>query len=384
MPHVVVIGAGIVGAACAFYAAEAGLSVTVVDRAVPAAGTTSRGEGNILVSDKGPGPELDLALLSARLWRELGATRGAEMELEAKGGLVVATSDAGAASLLRFAEAQAGAGVETQVVRGSQLRALEPHLAPELEVGVHYPGDLQVQPVQAATALLRRATEHGAHVLTGVTVQGLERDADGHVAAVATSRGPLPADAVVNATGTWAGEVSRRLGAQVPVLPRRGFVLVTEPLPRLVRHKVYSADYVDNVAASSAGLETSAVVEGTAGGTVLIGASRERVGFDPTLSPDVVAQLARQAVALFPCLADVQLMRVYHGFRPYCPDHLPVLGWDPRVPGLLQAAGHEGAGIGLAPATGALIAELITGRPPSVDVAPFDPARFDDSGEEAS
>lgn len=376
------IGAGIIGAACAFFAAEAGVPVTVVDRAVPAAGTTSRGEGNVLVSDKGPGAELDLALLSARLWRELGATFGAEMELEAKGGLVVATSDAGAASLLRFAEAQAGAGVETQVVRGPELRALEPHLAPQLEVGVHYPGDLQVQPVQAATALLRRAAERGARVLTGVSVHGIERTADGHVAGVATSRGPLPADVVVNATGTWAGEVSRLLDAPVPVLPRRGFVLVTEPLPPLVRHKVYSADYVDNVAASSAGLETSAVVEGTAGGTVLIGASRERVGFDPTLSPGVVAQLARQAVALFPCLADVQLMRVYHGFRPYCPDHLPVLGWDRRVPGLLQAAGHEGAGIGLAPATGALIAELITGRTPSVDVTPFDPARFDDSGEE--
>jgi glycine/D-amino acid oxidase-like deaminating enzyme len=382
VPTVVVVGAGIVGAACAFFAAEAGLSVTVVDRAVPAAGTTSRGEGNVLVSDKGPGPELALAQLSARLWHDLGAGFGAEMELEAKGGLVVATSDAGAASLLRFAEAQAGAGVETQVVRGAQLRALEPHLASGLEVGVHYPGDLQVQPVQAAAALLRRAVERGARVLTGVSVQGLERTADGHVAAVTTSQGPLPADVVVNATGTWAGEVSALFGAPVPVLPRRGFVLVTEPLPRLVRHKVYSADYVDNVAASSAGLETSAVVEGTAGGTVLIGASRERVGFDPTLSPRVVAQLARQAVALFPCLADVQLMRVYHGFRPYCPDHLPVLGWDPRVPGLLQAAGHEGAGIGLAPATGALITELITGRTPSVDVTPFDPARFDDSGEE--
>ncbi len=382
MPNVVVVGAGIIGAACAFFAAEAGLSVTVVDRAVPAAGTTSRGEGNVLVSDKGPGPELDLALLSARLWRELGATFGAEMELEAKGGLVVATSDAGATSLLRFAEAQAGAGVEAQVVRGPELRALEPHLAPELEVGVRYPDDLQVQPVQAATALLRRAAQRGARVLTGVTVQGLERDAGGHVTAVATSAGPVAADVVVNATGTWAGEVSRLLGAPVPVLPRRGFVLVTEPLPRLVRHKVYSADYVDNVAAGSAGLETSAVVEGTAGGTVLIGASRERVGFDPTLAPHVVGQLARQAVALFPCLADVQLMRVYHGFRPYCPDHLPVLGWDQRVPGLLQAAGHEGAGIGLAPATGALITELITGRTPSVDVTAFDPARFDDSGEE--
>jgi glycine/D-amino acid oxidase-like deaminating enzyme len=160
------------------------------------------------------------------------------------------------------------------------------------------------------------------------------------------------------------------------VLPRRGFILVTEPLPRMVRHKVYSADYVAGVAAGGAGLETSVVVEGTKGGTVLVGASRERVGFDPTVSHDVVRTLAAQAVRLFPVLAGVSLMRGYRGFRPYCPDHLPVIGSDPRVPGLFHACGHEGAGIGLAPATGALIADLLAGRTPPVDPAPFAPDRL--------
>ena len=100
-------------------------------------------------------------------------------------------------------------------------------------------------------------------------------------------------------------------------------------------------------------LQTSVVVEGTAAGTVLIGASRERVGFDRTVSLPVIRTLAAQAIGVFPFLADVGLMRSYLGFRPYCPDHLPVIGADPRVPGLIHAAGHEGAGIGLAPATGA-------------------------------
>jgi glycine/D-amino acid oxidase-like deaminating enzyme len=243
---------------------------------------------------------------------------------------------------------------------------------------------MQVQPVQATAALLRQAASLGARTVTGVEVLGLRHVGNGQLSAVDTSDGPVEADVVVNASGTWAGPVSRSFGAPVPVLPRRGFVLVTEPLPRVVRHKVYSADYVANVAASSADLETSAVVEGTAGGTVLIGASRERVGFDSALAPQVLRRLARQAVALFPFLADVHLMRAYHGFRPYCPDHLPVLGWDRRVPGLLQAAGHEGAGIGLAPATGALVSELITGQAPSVDVSAFDPARFDGHLEEES
>jgi glycine/D-amino acid oxidase-like deaminating enzyme len=144
----------------------------------------------------------------------------------------------------------------------------------------------------------------------------------------------------------------------------------------LVRHKVYAADYVADVAAHTAGLRTSTVVEGTRSGAILIGASRERVGFDRTPSLPVLRSLAAGAVALFPVLADVATLRAYTGFRPYCPDHLPVIGRDPRMPGLVHACGHEGAGIGLAPATGALIAELLTGAPSTVDTRPFRPERF--------
>jgi glycine/D-amino acid oxidase-like deaminating enzyme len=164
--------------------------------------------------------------------------------------------------------------------------------------------------------------------------------------------------------------------APVPVLPRRGFILVTEPVPAWIRHKVYTADYVANVASSEEALETSAVVEGTKSGTVLIGASRERTGFDRTLSVPALRRLAAQATALFPVLGGVRLIRAYCGFRPYCPDHLPVIGADPRAEGVLHACGHEGAGIGLAPATGTMIANLLTGAAGPVSPEPFTPARF--------
>jgi glycine/D-amino acid oxidase-like deaminating enzyme len=193
---------------------------------------------------------------------------------------------------------------------------------------------------------------------------------------VRTSAGRFEADAVINAAGTWGGEVAALAGVTLPILPRRGFVLVTQPLPPLIRHKVYSADYVANVASDSADLETSGVIEGTPAGTVLIGASRERVGFDRTLSLPVLQRLAAQAVALFPVLRETSVIRVYCGFRPYCPDHLPVIGEDPRAPGLLHACGHEGAGIGLAAATGHLLAQVLQGVRPEVDLTPFRPERF--------
>ncbi|MGW4834393.1 NAD(P)/FAD-dependent oxidoreductase [Streptomyces globisporus] len=359
---VVVIGAGIVGAACAFHAASAGLGVTVLDRGPVGAGTTSRGEGNILLSDKEPGPELELARLSRDIWDEVGKELGpGEVEFENKGGLVVASTPEGLAALHAFAARQAAAGIHTALV--DHVDEFEPHIAPGLPGGVHYPQDAQVQPVLAAAGLLRAAVRRGARVRTGEAVAAVT-GTDGRVTGVRTADGAvLTADAVVNAAGTWGGEVGRRLGAPVEILPRRGFVLVTEPLPPMIRHKVYSADYVANVASSDEGLEASCVVEGTRAGTILIGASRERVGFDTAMNPAVVALLAAQACRLFPFLRDVHLLRAYRGFRPYCPDHLPVVGPDPRVPGVLHACGHEGAGIGLAPGTGALITAQLLGRP---------------------
>ncbi len=231
--------------------------------------------------------------------------------------------------------------------------------------------------------LLRLARERGATVSTDTTVTGFVRDGD-RVTGVRTSRGTVSAPAVINAAGTWAGEIARLAGVSVPVLPRRGFVLVTEPLPpRTIQHKVYAGEYVANVLSSDQGLQTSPVIEGTDSGTVLIGSSRERVGFDQTVSLRVLAALAVKALALFPMLRSVQVLRSYLGFRPYCPDHLPVIGPDPRAPGLWHASGHEGAGIGLSTGTAKLLIQALTEQPVSLDLMPFAPERFDVVGSDA-
>ncbi|MEU0724682.1 FAD-binding oxidoreductase [Streptomyces sp. NPDC006140] len=376
---VIVIGAGVVGAACALYATRAGLDTVVVDRGPVAGGTTGAGEGNLLVSDKEPGPELDLALLSARLWAELAREGlGKAVEYEAKGGVVVAGGEAARAGLEELADGQRAAGVEAVPVPADRLTDLEPYLAPGLAGGVHYPQDAQVMPALAAAHLLRAS---GARLLTGREVTGVLRGSGGAVRGVRTDQGDLHAPAVVNAAGTWGGEVAARAGVHLPVLPRRGFVLVTEPLPPRVRHKVYAADYVADVASDSAALQTSPVVEGTPAGPVLIGASRERVGFDRSLSLPALRALAAGATRLFPFLAGVRAMRTYAGFRPYLPDHLPAIGPDPRSPGLHHACGHEGAGIGLATGTGHLIAQALTGQAPDLDLGPFRPDRFTEEAE---
>jgi D-hydroxyproline dehydrogenase subunit beta len=375
-----------VGAATAAALAATGRRVVVVDRRGPLGGTTAAGEGNILVSDKLPGPELTLALRSVALWRSLaadaGEAAGAGLEFEAKGGVVVAHDGAQLAALRELGRQQAAAGVQVTALDPDGLREAEPRIAPGLAGGAFYPQDSQVQPMKAALALLGRARRDGAQVSGGTDVLALDRGPDGAVAGLVTSRGQVATPVVVNAAGPWSGEVAERLGTSVPVRPRRGRILVTEPLPpAVIRHKVYEADYVGAVVSDSAALQCSAVVEGTASGTVLIGSSRDAAGFSAAPDPAALAEMACRAVQLFPFLAAVRAIRSYTGFRPASPDHLPVIGADAEVPGLFHATGHEGAGIGLAPATAELITALVAGTAPPVDPAPFTPARF---GLEAS
>jgi D-hydroxyproline dehydrogenase subunit beta len=348
-PDVVVMGAGIIGAACAQALRARGLHVVVLDRHGPASGTSAAGEGNVLVSDKEPGPELDLARASRDLWPELAQ----DAEWEEKGGLVVATTPEAVEPLQAFAAKQRAAGIDACEITTADALSFEPHLNPGITAAVHYLQDAQLNPVKATRALLRGIEVRRAEVST----------TDGR--SVTTRDGVISCGAVVNATGPWA----RSFG--VNVLPRRGVVLVTTPIPGTIRHKVYDADYVGAVASGDADLQTSGVVESTQAGTVLIGSSRQRRGFDDTIESRVLKALALKAIALFPMLTNVPVMRAYGGFRPYAPDHLPIIGEDPRTPGLWHATGHEGAGVGLAPATGRLLAQLLTGDTPLVDPHPF-------------
>ncbi len=364
-----------VGVACAFELSKAGLKVLVIDKGAIAGGTTGAGEGNILVSDKDIGPELELALRSREKWFEISEEIGGGFELEAKGGIVVANTSTGADQLHSLTARQKKAGLFVDELDAAALRAAEPFISPEFESGFLYSQDAQCQPMLATALMLRKFRSMGGEVLSHTKVVGIESD-NGGVKAVVTTGETFPCRAVVNAGGTWAKEIAVLAGSDLPISPRKGFILVTQAAPNLIRHKVYDADYVTNVVSADEGLQTSAVVEGTKSGTILIGASRERIGFDHSLNIAILRKLAAQAIEIFPVLSKIQLLRVYHGFRPYAPDHLPVIGEDAKVKGLWHCAGHEGAGIGLAPASAEIIAAQILANSAFMNAAPFSPNRF--------
>ncbi|WP_371030232.1 NAD(P)/FAD-dependent oxidoreductase [Pseudoclavibacter sp. JSM 162008] len=378
---VVVIGGGIIGAACAAELAGRGRRVVLVERGRVASGTSAHCEGNLLVSDKGPGAELQLSKLANAAWSRLANTFRDELgddfpdiEFEAKGGLVVATTDGGASALLDFATTQREADIAAEPVTLAEARRLEPWLTDRMTAAVWYPGDSQVQPTIATEALVALARLRGASILEHHEVTGALRDG-GRLVGVRTTAGDVRGNDVVVAAGPWSGDVSAVLGMPLPVRPRRGVVLVTAKMPQRVFHKVYDADYVGAVGSGDVALMTSSVVESTPGGTVLIGSSREQVGFDDAFRANVLSELARKAMSIFPFLAETAIIRSYSGFRPYMPDHLPLIGADPRLPGLWHATGHEGAGIGLSLPTATLIGDLMDGKPTQIDATHFAPSR---------
>lgn len=376
---VVIIGAGITGAASAYFAASRGLRVLVIDRGSIASGTSSRCEGNLLVSDKDLGPELELALYAQDVWRTDLAEHADVWEYEAKGGIMVAPDEATMTQLRALSDHQRAMGITVEELPDSAaLREFEPYLNPAMVGGAFYPQDSQVQPLLATHHLLRLARGFGARVMTHTPVVGIERSG-ARVTGVRTPDRRISADVVLNCAGPWSGEVAQLAGdASVPVMPRKGFVLVSQPVPVTIHHKVYSASYVGDVASGDADLQVSPVVEGTPSGTILLGSSRERVGFDESFSSEAVARIARAGIELFPALADLALLRTYSGFRPFCPDHLPVIGPDARTPGLWHASGQEGAGIGLSVGIAKVLAQALCGEKTDLDLAPFRPERFDE------
>jgi glycine/D-amino acid oxidase-like deaminating enzyme len=375
-PDVVVVGAGVVGASCAYFLAAGGARVHLYDRSFVASGSSGACEGNVLAWDKELERELPLALRSAELWAELAQRLPDGFEYDRKGSVVVAETEDELAAAAARAQLLAGLGVHGEVLDAAALRREEPYVADDLPGGVLYPGDAQLEPRLATSALVRAAVAHGATLATGDTVERLVRGRDGRVTAVETRAGRVPAGAVVVAAGVWTPALLQTVGLTVPVTPRQGQIVVLERSPVVFRRKLSEAGYVAAVNADDAALQIAMVVESTPSGTALLGSSRRHVGFDREADLSVAAAIARRAARFFPVLQDARALRVYAGLRPLTPDHVPIVGPFAEAPNLCVATGHEGAGIGLAPATGEIVAAWHAGAPSPLPLAWFSPDRF--------
>jgi glycine/D-amino acid oxidase-like deaminating enzyme len=360
-PDAVVVGAGIVGAACALALAESGLRVLVLEAGFAGGGTTAAGMGHLVAMDDSPA-QLALTACALRLWSELSPELPADCEFERCGTLWIAASDEELALARAKAESYAACGLACEVLDAAALREAEPRLRAGLAGALRVAGDGVLYPPAAARCLLERARAAGAEVREGDEVRALA------ARRAVTAGGPVEADFVVNA----AGVAAERLTPGLPIVPRKGHLIVTERAPGFARHQLVELGYLKS-ARGQAPESVAFNVQPRPGGQLLVGSSREYVGLDASVNRRLCSRMLSRAFEFLPGLRDVPALRTWTGFRPATPDKLPLIGeWEP---GLWIAAGHEGLGITTAPATARLLAALVKGTPPPIDAAPYAPRR---------
>lgn len=368
-PDAIVVGAGIVGAACAAALAEDGLRVTILEKTFASAGTTSVGMGHVVVMDDSP-EQLALTAYSEQLWRDLSSDLDPRSELDPCGTLWVAEDAAQLEAVRSKQRVYASAGVASDILDNKALREAEPNLRPDLVGALFVPGDSVVYPPGVTRRLLARARERGAELRDGVEVREFVPNG------VRIGNELLRADVVVNATGAAASLLTPGL----PIVPRKGHLAITDRYPGFCRHQIVELGYL-----TSAHVMTNESVafnvQPRSTGQVLIGSSRELVGWEPSINRALLRQMLARATDFMPRLAGLSIIRCWTGFRPATPDKLPLIGrWDP-TPGLWIAAGHEGLGITTSLGTARLLADQVVGRATAIDAGPFAPSRVLESAE---
>jgi glycine/D-amino acid oxidase-like deaminating enzyme len=358
-PDAVVVGAGVVGAAVARALVKEGMRVEVLEAAFPGSGATAAGMGHVVVMDDSPA-QLALTARSRALLLELAGRVPASCELDRCGTLWIA-EDAEQLAAVRAKHALLAAnGVASAVLDAAALARAEPGLRRGLAGALRVPDDLVVYPPAFARWLLDAQSGPRLRLRRGVEAGGLEPRA------VMTTAGRIEADVVVNAAGAHAV----RLTPQLPITPRKGHLVVTDRHPGFCRHQLVELGYLKSAHTMTA--ESVAFnVQPRRTGQLLIGSSRELVGWDAAVNHRLLQQMLKRAVEFLPGLANLSALRVWTGFRPATEDRLPLIGrWEP-IDGLWIAAGHEGLGITTALGTAELLRDLILGRAPTLDPAPY-------------
>ncbi len=359
-----IAGGGIVGCACALACAKQGFSVALAERDVLGSGATAAGMGHIVVMDDSEA-QFALTRFSQQLWHALDLPASAEY-VQA-GTLWIAADSEEMEAAERKQLWYSARGVPCRLLSGSQLKSEEPNLADSLAGGLLVEEDAVVYPPVAALELARRAEKLGARLIVGQAVKSV-----GNGCIVLEDNTEIRANRLIQALGAYATDVLPEL----PVRKRKGHLVITDRYPGFVHHQLVELGYLKS-AHSSATDSVAFNVQPRPTGQVLIGSSRQYGADDTTIDHELLGRMLNRAVIYMPAIGDLNLIRVWTGFRAATPDKLPLIGPAPRDSTLWLATGHEGLGITTSLATAELLVAAFTGKAPTIAPEPYLPMRFE-------
>jgi glycine oxidase len=366
MAEVVIVGAGIIGTAIAVELLARGQRVTLLERAVPGAESSSAAAGMLApqLEAHAADSSFALGLHSRTLYRSfterLEEITGIHVAHHVDGALALAPGTEDLDRLATNTAWQAGLGLRQERLDPGALRDLSSALRPDLPGALFYPDEGQVDPRALMRALAFAAAKLGARIISGRTVKKIATRG-GRVEGVELVDGHVIADVVVVAAGAWTSLVPGAIESRTAIEPVRGQMLSLLAKERPFAPLLFTP---------------SGYLVARADGRVLVGATVERTGFEKGLTAIGLHRLLDTALSWVPGLAPAPILETWSGLRPGTPDGAPLLG-ETRARGLFLASGHYRNGVLQAPATAAAIADLVTGASPAIDLSPYDPSRFD-------
>mgnify|MGYP001765230852 CR=1 FL=1 len=411
---IVIIGGGIIGITTALYLAERGISVALCEKGEVGHEQSGRNWGWVRVMGRDPG-EIPLALESQRLWEGMARTIGADVGFKRSGVVYVADTPAELAAHEEWLELARPYQLGTRVLSKTEIGGALPGSARAYAGAIFTPNDARAEPWRAVPAIARRVRELGGHVLTQCAVRGLET-AGGRISGVITERGVIRCQSAVLAGGAWSRLFLGNMGIDFPQLRILGSVMRTAPLDGPPEHAVGASDFAFRKRADGGytiarrGASEAHIVPDSfrlffdflpalfkqraeirlALGDRFVEEARtprrwrmdEKTPFeetrilDPKPSRKLLDEAQRNVIAAFPAFAGMQVLDTWGGLIDATPDAVPVIGEVPRLPGFFIASGFSGHGFGIGPGAGRMIADLVSGGTPSVDMAPFRLSRF--------
>ena len=382
---VTIIGGGIVGLSSAYYLSQRGKKVLILEAGGFGHGSSGSCDDMILLQSKKPGINLKLAFESLDLYRQLLSDWGEEeLEFLNLGGMILIQNQQELSIMEDFVEQQKKIGLDVSIIDKKEMKKKQPYVSDRYIASTYSEIDSQVNPFSVMRGFLSRIKKMGGEIRFYSPVKSIEKQESGGWNIKTEKEENYYSDVVVNAAGAWAGEIASLVGQDVPITPKKGQLVITEKVPSLGETNLWSASYmvtklrpdlVENDS-SDMGIGLGFSFTRTTDGNYLIGSTREKVGFDKRNTYEAIRAIIRQATGILPVLNEVHFIRTIAGFRPASEDGKVILGEHESVPGFFTAAGHEGDGIALAPVTGKIISDIVSGDSVDPEYLQLSPERF--------